>query len=305
MFTISRPSGGLVIATACLGALVGVLGSSFAVKDGAGHSGLVNPNGRPVQYAVNSENANADERGSATASDAINGVLAQMGSRTIRSMRLVAAPDGQGLVGSVPWIDVTVESTDTRDGADVRLAWESSLAVGAVVELIRTDEPAVNSVVGGSRTLVHNQASGETRDIGGGVGYVSLGQVFASETSTESGASIQSRAERAFLTHGLKPTRIQVLRPLGVAVAVNATVEAGAKIGWTLDELRDALQGESRQFEGIYIELDDADTGDLLVRAGTAYRTGLGGVWFADGQDARFGIVHGGPPEERFIEGDE
>jgi len=53
--------------------------------------------------------------------------------------------------------------------------------------------------------------------------------------------------------------------------------------------------GKSPVVEGLLIELDDSH-GQPLLQSGVAYRTGEGGLWFAPGQDARFGAVHGGTP---------
>jgi hypothetical protein len=55
------------------------------------------------------------------------------------------------------------------------------------------------------------------------------------------------------------------------------------------------LVGKSPDVEGILIELYDPD-GQPLLQSGVAYRTGSGGLWFAPGQDERFGAIHGGMP---------
>src|SRR6266568_3577748 len=60
----------------------------------------------------------------------------------------------------------------------------------------------------------------------------------------------------------------------------------------SLDQLRTALVGASPDVEGVLIELDNS-AGQPLLLAGVAYRTGEGGLWFAPGQDVRFGAVHG------------
>lgn len=50
------------------------------------------------------------------------------------------------------------------------------------------------------------------------------------------------------------------------------------------------------RYEGIYLEISDADTGAPLIQSAVSYRTGLGALWFAPEQDVRFGAVHGGGP---------
>jgi hypothetical protein len=75
-------------------------------------------------------------------------------------------------------------------------------------------------------------------------------------------------------------------------VSVTFVVPDGATIDWTIDELRDAVAGRPTEVEGVLIELDDPG-GQPLLQSGASYRDGLGGLWFAPGQDDRFGAQHG------------
>lgn len=56
-----------------------------------------------------------------------------------------------------------------------------------------------------------------------------------------------------------------------------------------------ALVGATPDVEGVLIQLDNPAGKPLLI-SGVAYRTGEGGLWFAPGQDERFGALHGGTP---------
>ena len=64
-------------------------------------------------------------------------------------------------------------------------------------------------------------------------------------------------------------------------------------VDWTIDDLRTAITGTPFAYEGVMITILDV-TGRPLLVSGVAYRTGLGGLWFAEGQDSRFGALHGG-----------
>lgn len=79
-------------------------------------------------------------------------------------------------------------------------------------------------------------------------------------------------------------------------VMKDLVVPDGAGTDWTIDRLQTELVGESPDVEGVFLELDDSQ-GQPLLQSGVAYRTGEGGLWFGPGQDARFGAVHGGTPE--------
>jgi hypothetical protein len=99
----------------------------------------------------------------------------------------------------------------------------------------------------------------------------------------------------------LNVVSVDVLHPLGPAVAVVVELSRDTKVTWTIDELREAISGDPRAYEGVYVEIR-SEAGEPLLKAGVAYRTGLGGLWFAEGQDDVFGATHGGSPVLQGVE---
>ena len=178
----------------------------------------------------------------------------------------------------------------TRNDDGVPDVWLADLAVGAVAERSHSDPAVANDVVS-SATAVGPGKGGDTVTTTLGVGAVRLGQVFGSPSDSALIAYVADVAER----HGLTIADLQILHPLESALSVKFVVPDGATIDWTIDGLRTEPVGESPDVEGVFIELDDSH-GQPLLQSGVAYRTGEGGLWFAPGQDARFGAVHGGTP---------
>ena len=178
----------------------------------------------------------------------------------------------------------------TRNDDGVPDVWLADLAVGAVAERSHSDQAVANDLVS-SATAVGPNKGGDTVTTNLSVGAVRLGQVFGSPSDSELIAHVADVAER----HGLTVADLQILHPLESALSVKFVVPDGATIDWTIDELRTDLVGKSPDVEGVFIELGDSH-GQPLLQAGVAYRTGEGGLWFAPGQDARFGAVHGGTP---------
>jgi hypothetical protein len=203
------------------------------------------------------------------------------------------------LSGEPQWAGVTTESTPsglqvvvtlTRNDDGVPDVWLADLAVGAVAERSHSDQAVANDLVS-SATAVGPGKGGEPVTTYLGVGAVRLGQVFGSPSDSALTAQVADVAK----THGLTVAELQILHPLESALSVKFVVPDGATIDWTIDQLRTDLVGGSPDVEGVFIELDDSH-GQPLLQSGVAYRTGEGGLWFAPGQDARFGAVHGGTP---------
>lgn len=223
---------------------------------------------------------------------AVSLALDHMKGSSITALRIVDAP-ATALDPEVPWLRVDLSSGAVSAGADVELNWESSLAQGAVTEMMHTGPEAANAVIGGSFTHQH-LPSGEVRDLGGGAGFVATGQVFESQTEPRDEITVRSHVQQTLTNFDLTLARLRVLKPLGQAIAVTATIPPNADVTWTIDELRQALAGSPMIWDGIYLEIRDRDTDAPLIRSGVSYRTGLGGLWFAPGQDSRFSAGHGG-----------
>ncbi len=241
-----------------------------------------------------------------------------------------------GLSDDPQLVDITTTSTPsglsvavTLSRNDDRVAdvWLADIAVGAVAELVHSNQGVANDLIASATAMSsaceppagagpgtrlphlyrhgledHPEGVEHGRWVGPGeggdsittnlgVGAVRLGQVFGSPSDSALAAHVADVARR----HGLEVGDLQVLRPLESALRVTFVVQTDATIDWTVDELRTALVGQPPDVEGILMELDDSD-GQTLLQSGVAYRTGEGGLWFAPGQDERFGAVHGGTP---------
>jgi hypothetical protein len=180
--------------------------------------------------------------------------------------------------------------TLTRNDDRVPDVWLADLAVGAVAERSRTNERVANDLVS-TAIAVGPDAQGNPATTSLGIGAVQLGQVFGSPSDSVLAAHVVDVAQN----HGLLIADLRILHPLESALSVTFVVPDGATIDWTIDQLRAELAGVPPELEGVFIELRDS-TGRPLLQSGAAYRTGGGGLWFAPGQDSRFGAVHGGMP---------
>ncbi len=199
-----------------------------------------------------------------------------------------AATGGLTTKSTPSGLEVVVTLTQNDDR--VPDVWLADLAVGAVAERSHSDQAVANDVIA-SATAVGPGKGGDSVTTYLGVGAVRLGQVFGSPSDSTLSAHVAEVAK----SHGLGVADLQILHPLESALRVTFVVPDGARIDWTLDQLRTELVGESPDVEGVFVELDDSQ-GQPLLQSGVAYRTGEGGLWFGQGQDARFGAVHGGTP---------
>lgn len=236
--------------------------------------------GDPVTYAGGQSTPLASLSTNAATSDATTQVMKDLsGEPQLAGITTKSTPSG-----------LQVAVTLTRNDDRVPDVWLADLAVGAVAERSHSGQAMANDLVS-SATAVGPGKGGDTVTTDLGVGAVRLGQVFGSPSDSALVAHVAEVAER----HGLTVADLQILHPLESALSVKFVVPDGATIDWTIDELRTDLVGESPDVEGVFIELDDSH-GQPLLQSGVAYRTGEGGLWFAPGQDARFGAIHGGTP---------
>ncbi|MBO9523541.1 MAG: hypothetical protein J7518_18580 [Nocardioidaceae bacterium] len=179
---------------------------------------------------------------------------------------------------------------------EVVRSWEAGLVEGAVGELIRSDETAMNQVISGAEVAA-SESEGPNEEFSSSVGYIATGQRFASESPEFDRAAARREMEKALAELGLSVVRMDEVRPLGVAVAIEVRLAPGDEPGFTLDQLRGRLLGDPMAYEGLLLQID-SDRGAPLVVAGTVYRTGEGGLWSAPGADTRFNALHGGHPED-------
>lgn len=226
---------------------------------------------------------------------------ASVGDVTSRNSRGATGAADPVLLGLDPTASVVknADVTERTDGlvVGVEIAsyretleqlWYANLAYGALVETARA---------GGEHSLFEAVSSASITEPGPngvqvvtvlGISAVALGQRFTSPPDAELVATVESVAAE----FDLAVVRATILHPLESAVHVRLQVADDATVTWTIDDLRDALIGDEPNVEGLLIELI-SEEGRPLLTAGTAYRTGMGGLSFADGQDERFGAIHG------------
>jgi hypothetical protein len=202
----------------------------------------------------------------------------------------LADPQLAGLTTRSTPNGLEVAVTLTHNDDSVPDVWLSDLAVGALGELMRSDQPVANDLIS-SATAVGPGKDGDSVTTYLGVGAVRLGQVFGSPSDSSIAAHAAEVADR----YGLEIANLVVLHPLESALDITFAVPKDAVVDWTIEELRADLVGKTPNVEGILIQLVDPE-GKPLLQSGVAYRTGSGGLWFAAGQDERFGAVHGGRP---------
>lgn len=178
----------------------------------------------------------------------------------------------------------------THNDGSVADVWLADLAVGAVCELVHSDQAVASDLVSNA-TATGPGANGDTVTTSLGVGAVELGEVFNSPSE----ATLETHVADVASNYGLTVSNLRILHPLESALSVTFTVPSNAKVDWTIDQLRTAVVGSSPDVEGVFIELVDSN-GQTLLESGASYRTGEGGLWFAPGQDERFGALHGGIP---------
>lgn len=223
---------------------------------------------------------------------AISDTLAGLDSSYFTSLRL-GPPQGDGVAQGL-WLYATLRGDSAEAGSGVRFGWEADLAQGAIAERLAGDRPDLGEVITGSvETLV--LPDGSQANLGGGAGNITAGQRFGAQESGATDEQITASVSNTLEEFGLTPQTVRVLRPLGPAVYAVATIDDVKSLAGKFETLRSAILGSPYQYEGLYLEIDQVD-GTPLVRAGTAYRSGAGTLWFAPGIDEVLGLAHGGTP---------
>jgi hypothetical protein len=212
-------------------------------------------------------------------------VKASLASTPVKDVKVITA-DTVGLPGEEPWVDVTIAGS-TGNSPENR--WLASLAQGAVADLMRESQLTTQDVVSGSR-FTTNDADGKSISIPLGIGSVAGGQDFGSQSDTQ----LTDHIRRVAAQFNLGVKDLQILHPLSTAYSAVFVVDDNSGTPtWTVDDLRNALDGTPRNVEGSFLTLV-SESGSTLLESGAAYRTGRGLLSFASGQDERFGALHGG-----------
>jgi hypothetical protein len=236
--------------------------------------------GQPVTYAGRQSTPLSSLRADAAESNVAAHVMTDLSGE----------PQLVGLTTKVTPSGLEVVVTMTRNDDRVPDVWLADLAVGAVAERSHSNEAVANDIIS-TAIAIGPDNGGNPVTTSLGIGAVRLGQVFGSPSDSALTVHVGDVAE----SHGLTLADLRILHPLESALSVAFVVPDGASIDWTLDELRTNLVGVPPEVEGVFIELRDSQ-GQPLLLSGVAYRTGESGLWFAPGQDSRFGAVHGGTP---------
>lgn len=279
----SRSTRGRFLVAPALAAIV-LAGAAVAVADEGGSDPMPQPReiaadvpGDPLAYAATTEAASPQQQ---AGTDVVKQVLGGLKSAPSPVVHASVARDPKGL-------SVRIDMADYDD--TVEQAWYANLAFGALVEGARLDTDRSMAQVVTSAVVSGKNKAGDVVDQPLPVGAVALGQRFGSPSD----AALTDRVRSVAAQYGLQTKNVALLHPLETALHVVLEVPDGASIDWTVEQLRTALVGEHPDVEGLLIELV-SPSGAPLLSAGTAYRTGLGGLWFAPDQDTRFGALHGG-----------
>lgn len=220
------------------------------------------------------------------ADDAISKVVAGLSpERVVQGVSIVPATDGAAL----PTIQTTLNTnTGPADqGYDVRAAWLGALVEGAVFDYERTTQPALTDVVSGAQVVEPGLDGASTQTIPLGVANVAGGQVFDAPTDS----ALAHRVVEAAQKFGLTVVTEQISHPRGTALDVTFSAPDTLKPTWTMMDLDAALTGSPMELEGSLIQIQ-TESGKPLLASAAAYRAGYGSLWFAPGQDVRFGAGH-------------
>jgi hypothetical protein len=269
---------------------VGIAGSIVGLT-GAGVAGaLANVHSTSADAGTQSPGSyagHAQEAGPGLSSDVAAG-MALKGLRGAGVASIEVVPAMTSAKAGLPVVRVVLD--EDVDGVEAR--WLGSLAEGAVADEMRSTQATTSDVVSSGEVVTAGSAASGSDQSGViplGMGSVAAGQVFASPGDDDLEGHVADVAE----DYGLTVEAVQVLHPLDTAVAVTFVVPDDASVSWTMDELRQAIEGSPHRLEGDLIRLESAD-GAPLVISSSAYRTGAGSLWFAPGADERFGAGHGG-----------
>ena len=118
----------------------------------------------------------------------------------------------------------------------------------ATIELIRTDQKTLASVVAGQ--IVERTPNGRVHSI-----PLLMNGLVGQHFNSPSDADLRQRVDTVAEKYGLSVASVEVLHPLDSALAVTYTVSRG-KPSWTFQELESALLGSPTDIEGIYLQLN-------------------------------------------------
>jgi hypothetical protein len=242
------------------------------------------PHGKPGRYANT-----VTDKGEHLAPDrAAELALAGFATPQVTTATYEDSRDGRGTLHVAELVN-----REPVDGDLIVLTWNAAMIQGATAERMRSDEATLADVLGDA-SITLTLPNGQQMQLDpANMGSIAAGQQFGAAGDQPGDEELAADAKAVLTRFGLTASRVEIRHPLGAALVVDASIADDAPIDWTIDGLRSALEGPAHNYEGLLISLTSPDGAPRLV-SGVAYRTGLGGLWFAEGQDARFGAVHGG-----------
>jgi len=257
-----------------VGLVAGGAGAAVAATTGSPTPGLstelgaqVHDTGTPLAYAT------------ATSSTPAGLTLSEAIPRVVKGLNGLVLGVSSTSSGNGPVLDVQLAQSNDQ----VPDVWIAGLTVGALAELIHTNQTAMSQVIA-SASATGPGKDGPNTWTGVGLGAIALGQQFNSPNDAELASRVNQVAEQ----FGLTVSNLQILHPLESVIDVTFTVPANSPSSWTLDKLRSQLVGSTPRIEGILIQVNSAD-GQPLARSGIAYRTGEHGLWCAPAAQAQCG----------------
>jgi len=152
--------------------------------------------------------------------------------------------------------------------------------------LMRQDEDTVAELTGPSVGRVRTD-DGSVKKIFTGVGAVSATQEFTQLDDEAVTAAIENTLASFGLDGG-----VRLLHLGGPIPEISVTMPVEGPVSWTVDSLRSDLVEAIGTPEGLLMEFS-SPSGDPLLVSSVNYITSEGGLWFAPGQDERFGANHG------------
>ena len=127
-------------------------------------------------------------------------------------------------------------------------------------------------------TLTLSLPSGKMETLGGGApGNIAYGQAFVDRPTQDITAAITKDAEAA----GASIESVSYLPALDPAPIIRLTAPTPRTFAQANPSLG-AIFADSGPFEGYYVELDAADASPVEIGT-AAFRSGIGGAWYAPG----------------------
>lgn len=235
-----------------------------------------NSDGSPIRFAARVGNVQAF---TGTPSVVLSDVAAHLPlvSNTATTQVTIPASPGPSAAGAaVQGLRVTYDlAVNSTDGANISQAlWEGDMFVGAAADEYYAR--GFGNLVDANGTLV--TPDGGLQAIGGGVGHVVRGQIFASIP-----ADIASSVSTAASGVGLHSVQVETLPVIQSALIIHAVSDSPASdvAAFRSQGGLDYLLGQpATNFEGVYFEIDDS-AGNPVDIVWYAPRDGSSGWWAA------------------------